>query len=46
MNAEIITENFLRNGKKQVDNPFDDEEWDENDNSENVLTDNGKIIAR
>lgn len=33
------------NGKKQPEaNPFDDhdEEWDENDNSENVLTDNGE----
>lgn len=38
---------FLSNGKKQVEaNPFDDhdEEWDENDNSENVLTDNGNDI--
>lgn len=36
------------NGKKQPEaNPFDDhdEEWDENDNSENVLTDNGKHIC-
>lgn len=38
---------FGRNGNKskQVEaNPFDDhdEEWDENDNSENVLTDNGE----
>jgi len=35
----------ITNGKKQVEaNPFDDhdEEWDENDNSENVLTDNGE----
>lgn len=35
------------NGKKQPDaNPFDDhdEEWDENDNSENVLTDNGELL--
>lgn len=35
----------FRNGKKQPEsNPFDDhdEEWDENDNSENVLTDNGE----
>lgn len=32
------------NGKKQPPepNPFDDEDWDENDNSENVLTDNGE----
>jgi protein kinase C and casein kinase substrate in neurons protein len=34
------------NGKKPAAdaNPFDDhdEEWDENDNSENVLTDNGE----
>lgn len=37
------------NGKKPaVDaNPFDDhdEEWDENDNSENVLTDNGEFLC-
>lgn len=35
------------NGKKPAAdaNPFDDhdEEWDENDNSENVLTDNGEL---
>ena len=38
---------IFRNGKKQPEpNPFDDkddEEWDENDNSENVLTDNGEL---
>lgn len=41
-NKQLI---HFRNGKKQPEaNPFDDhdEEWDENDNSENVLTDNGE----
>lgn len=43
-----IMKRFCSNGKKQSNNndsnPFDDhdEEWD--DNSENVLTDNGSVL--
>lgn len=44
--AIVVSPNRNGNGKKSAAdaNPFDDhdEEWDENDNSENVLTDNGE----
>lgn len=35
---------FCSNGKneKSAENPFDEEEWDENDTSEDVLVDNGE----
>ena len=35
---------FYRNGKngKAEANPFDEEEWDENDASESILVDNGE----
>ena len=33
---------FFRNGTSKPENPFEEEEWDEGDGTDNILVDNGE----